>query len=654
MDISSACPLRVGSILWQPRHGAFMLTVICKATFVLLPGECRLARDQDPPNESDDHWNDDERRSLHAASDLVPFKRRADVFLVGHAYAPGMKPVSCLTARLIVGELDKAIEVRADRVWSQYGDLREGSPFVKMPLRYERAAGGPETSNPVGMRSDAQPDMYGQVPVPNLQPPGFHVARQGEAIPPVGLGPIAPRWPERLAKLFRHAAAWDHRRWSDRPLPEDIDAAFFNAAPHDQQVLEIRSDERIVLQNLHAEHARLVTSLPGISPRAAVIRAGMPGQDLRLRCDTLAIDTDRGVCNLVWRGQVPLARPDEAGRVTVTMEGTEGNDAVATIIGGMRAGAALPFAGAEPAPAEEDEARMTLPIAMPAAAATLPFQEKSSPWVQPAIAAPSASPRARSEDDGTGTILGAMRVGEALPFAGAAPVPPAAPVAAPPPIPMVSPRFVPAEPAPQRYVEPEAAAIAPPAPAMIGPMAGVSSSVGDQPLGDAAAVPTPDAAVALEAALPELISSADEPAPQEVELSIEQWAVISAEITEGKAPRSEVLRKHDVSDRAWAANEHRWTKAIDEEASEGSSRVRSASDRAYVEAVEGFRGAITVGEYAQIVIGLERGRANLVLDTLGIQRPALMRIVRVWTKKVAGDARLADEANAFLASARGS
>ena len=37
---------------------------------------------------------------VEPAGDLVPFKGRADVILVGHAYAPHGRPVSTLTARL--------------------------------------------------------------------------------------------------------------------------------------------------------------------------------------------------------------------------------------------------------------------------------------------------------------------------------------------------------------------------------------------------------------------------------------------------------------------------------------------------------------------------------------------------------------------------
>ena len=45
MDIVSACPLRVESLLWQPRPGVFVLTVVCKATYTLLPAASPLAEE---------------------------------------------------------------------------------------------------------------------------------------------------------------------------------------------------------------------------------------------------------------------------------------------------------------------------------------------------------------------------------------------------------------------------------------------------------------------------------------------------------------------------------------------------------------------------------------------------------------------------------
>src|SRR5580658_7936433 len=101
MHVTSASPLRVASVVWQPRPGSFALTVVCKATFALVPGTATLASTQDEPYPFDAWWGDDPRGSLRHAGDLAPFKRRADVLLVGHAYSPGGQPVTALAVRLV-------------------------------------------------------------------------------------------------------------------------------------------------------------------------------------------------------------------------------------------------------------------------------------------------------------------------------------------------------------------------------------------------------------------------------------------------------------------------------------------------------------------------------------------------------------------------
>ncbi|APR83168.1 D-alanyl-D-alanine carboxypeptidase [Minicystis rosea] len=318
MDVVSVCPLRVGSVLWKTATGALTLTVVAKATYELRPAESPLAPEQDEPTEHDEYWDDDERRSLHAPSDVAPFKRRADVILVGHAFAPGKQPVRSLVARILVGEVDKSIEVFAERAFSLDGQLREGSRFTKMPLRWERAAGGPDTANPVGVRAEGPRDVYGMLALPNLQPAGKHVTTVDDFIEPIGFGPIAPSWPPRQAKLHQSLVGWDFRRWNARPLPPDLDPGFFNAAPNDQQLDVIRPNERIVLENLHPEHARLVTNLASATPRAQVEWSGAAAEELGMRCDTLLIDTDRGTCTLTWRVQIPMDDPRRMGRVVVT------------------------------------------------------------------------------------------------------------------------------------------------------------------------------------------------------------------------------------------------------------------------------------------------------------------------------------------------
>ncbi len=317
MEVVPAQPLCASSVVWQS-GASRVLTLVCKATFKLAPGESALAESQESVHEDDAYWDDDPTKSIYAPSDLVPFKARADVILVGNAFAPRGEPARSVVVRMIVGEIDKAIEVLVDRAWSQDNVLHEGARFARMPLRYERAAGGPDTSNPIGMRADARPNSFGMVPLPNLQPPGLNIAARSDVIAPIGLGPIAPTWPLRREKLGRLAATGLLGRWSAAPLPLDIDPAYFNSAPRDQQIDELRVNERIILENLHPDHPRLVTSLPGVRPRAFLDLVGRAPQEVGMRCETLWIDSGRSICTLTWRGH--LENPPTGGRIRIALE----------------------------------------------------------------------------------------------------------------------------------------------------------------------------------------------------------------------------------------------------------------------------------------------------------------------------------------------
>lgn len=371
MDVVSVCPFRVSSLLWQRQRGGTVLTIICKATFDLYPTQARLSQDQDDPNEDDNHWNDDPARSLYSPNDLVPFKVRADVVLVGHAFAPRGEQVRSIPTRLVVSSIDKAVEAHGERAFAIDGSFREGARVSKVPLRYERAAGGPDTYNPVGVRPDAPFDAHGLTPLPNLQPPGLHIQSRNDVIPSIGYGPIAPSWPGRVDRLGQHAATFSWHNLRNHPLPEDIDPSFFNCAPPDQQLDELRDNERIVLENLHPQQPRLITSLPGLHPRVFAVRSGNAAQEVAVRCDTLWIDTDRQQCTIVWRGQMVLERPTTTGRVVVAMEEPSQRLTWTDV--------ERHFAGlGQVAPAQDSEPRresvsMPSPAARPSRPGTLPF-----------------------------------------------------------------------------------------------------------------------------------------------------------------------------------------------------------------------------------------------------------------------------------------
>ena len=95
-----------------------------------------------------------------------------------------------------------------------------------------------------------------------------------DVIEPVGFGPIAPGWETRKKLLGRHAGSWSLRELDNRSLPAGIDSSFFNCAPIDQRIDEIRCNERITLENLHPQEAHLACQLPGLRPRAFAERTG--------------------------------------------------------------------------------------------------------------------------------------------------------------------------------------------------------------------------------------------------------------------------------------------------------------------------------------------------------------------------------------------
>lgn len=322
MDIVSLCPLKVSGFEWLSSGGARALTVMCKATFDLRPGEATLAEEQEAPNDRDLYWNDDPSCSVRSPSDRAPYKPRADVVLVGHVYPPGERPAPSFTARIVVGEVDKSIEIGYDRgLQLPGGQLLYGPHVSTMELRRERASAGLDTTNPVGTRFHAEPDQYEMAALEDLQPAETYIASRGETIEPLSFAPIPPTWPSRAQRLGPYAKTFATHGWENSPLPVDFDYSYFNVAPQDQQVTALRPNERIVLENLHAEHARLATILPGIWPRAIVDRATGEREEIALVADTLWIDVDREICSLLWRGRIWLRHAQEAGRVVFWADG---------------------------------------------------------------------------------------------------------------------------------------------------------------------------------------------------------------------------------------------------------------------------------------------------------------------------------------------
>jgi hypothetical protein len=405
MDVVSTCPIRVSELRWLLPNGAPALTVVCKATFPLQPGDAALAPHQEAPAADEAYWSPDPDRSPQSFSDLVPFKPRADVVIVGHAYAPPQRQTRSILVRAIVGTMDRSVEIHPERVPLPNGEARESFPLA-------------------------------------------------------GLGPVPPGWPARVYKLYRHGRSFLTRDWNTRPLPEDIDQTFFNAAPPDQQLAELRADARVMLDHLHPDHARLVMRLPGVEPTATVQRPGRGPAPLPLTCDTLWIDSDRGTCSLVWRGMIQLAHAGEPGQVQIGMAGAPASMATPAAgppvrqtvhFDGLTPQEALPFSPRTGAHALRDLSSSVITSAPPAAAFAPPPRPSA-----PGSSAGGMPPRA-------------MTVDIPSPVQATPPPPPpaaAAPPAAAPPAPPAPARPAPPRPAPPPLA-PAPASLAPPLPAAV-------------------------------------------------------------------------------------------------------------------------------------------------------------------------------------------
>ncbi|XXT18512.1 hypothetical protein WME94_50610 [Sorangium sp. So ce429] len=298
-----------------------------------------------------------------------------------------------------------------------------------------------------------------------------------------------------------------------------------------------------------------------------------------------------------------------------------------------------------------------LPMSTPAEP-VLPFKAEPDRWAPPMVPAEVGGAHHREdEDEGTGTILAEVALArDTLPFTRPERAEPAQTILAALAVeeyPLGS--FPGTRPAPRFEPEMLLPEEAPAPPPWIGPLASREQpETKTVPELDEAVPPAPQIATTTAGEAPKEAGATMSPEQVQLELSIERLSAISAEIAEGRSTRTDVLRRHELSERAWVANDRRWTEALREEKARGQSRLRAASDRAYIEAVEGFRGPITLSEYARIAVAIERGRADQVLDELKIQRPALMRIVRLWTKRIATDAKLAEETRLLLSQARSS
>ncbi len=253
--------------------GAEVWLVAVKCTFdISADGSTDVSAEQPPVLRVPEYYGEPVTSSLKYEADLVLTKATTDVIVVGHAYAPGGRPVTDMEVAFRVGPIQKVLRVVGDRAWDATG-MSAPRPFVQMPIVYERAFGGvdrksahPECDwewrNPVGTGFAASRDNATGAALPNIEYPDDPLKSWTDRPRPAGFGAIGGHWQPRAGFAGTYGDEWKKNR--DPLLPDDFDTRFFQCAPEDQQAPAfLRGGEPVVLYRL-TPREELRFSLPKV------------------------------------------------------------------------------------------------------------------------------------------------------------------------------------------------------------------------------------------------------------------------------------------------------------------------------------------------------------------------------------------------------
>jgi hypothetical protein len=318
LQLDNKTPFTTTLTLFPDEHGVDTLYVVVLARFTF-HGGLRVADDQRPLRGADVFHGDPQTSSLRYPGELHLCKPGTDILVLGEAASAG-RPVDVLDVGLRVGSrLDKHIRVTGDRTWAPEGErlTSRPEPFVRMPLQWERARGGPlrggdavDPQNPVGTGHGDRP--------PNLEDPARPMQGRRDMPPPVGFGPLAPTWAPRRD----HVGTYDDRWRTTRApyLPADFDPRFFHTAPTDQILTTpLRGGEPIELRNFWPT-PNLRTHVPTCQ-LSAEAQVACKSEPISLHLETLLLEPGEHRMELLWRGALSCdKRMIQVDRIDIRMQ----------------------------------------------------------------------------------------------------------------------------------------------------------------------------------------------------------------------------------------------------------------------------------------------------------------------------------------------
>jgi len=317
MHLINNSPFTTAPFFLMDKNGAETLLVVVKGTWSIgSDGTLTFAEEQMQILSEPVYSGEPGKSSLIHDTDVVLEKPGTDCVLIGHAWAPN-SGVPHVDVSFAVGPVKKQARVFGDRKWIKSGteaaSISRVSPFEKIPLTWERAFGGADTSppnpadheycleNPVGrgiMADTSKIDIDGQL-LPNIEDPADLIQTPGQRPRPAGFGMIAPYWQPRAGFAGTYDENW---RRNVNPLPPaDLDPRFYSsAAPGLCTPSHLTGTEQVLVEGASPNGA-LRFELPAATPRASV-RLRQREDDIPLLLDTVIVEPDEARLVLVWRG----------------------------------------------------------------------------------------------------------------------------------------------------------------------------------------------------------------------------------------------------------------------------------------------------------------------------------------------------------------
>ena len=303
------------------KDGQKSCVVVVKATFdVASDGQCRPAEQQAPLIFCDEHYGEPESSSVRYECDFVPIKPKAEVLVNAEAIAPGDDPVEALEVMLVGPGINKRALVLGNRRWEERIGGVEASPalpFTSMPLIWERAFGGSDSSHEdvskngselrntlgVGFHLNGDASAIVGTALPNIEDPDEPLGAWDDKPTPTGFGPVGRGWQPRSGFAGTYDEYWLQET---RPfLPQDFDNRYFQAAPLDQQLPRLQPGAGFGCANMSAG-GRFVAYLPEFQVPVR-FRLSDRTESAAIVADTLILEP--GTARLILVGRCSLALP---------------------------------------------------------------------------------------------------------------------------------------------------------------------------------------------------------------------------------------------------------------------------------------------------------------------------------------------------------